>query len=83
VSDRRADVYAVYSAVLLRPSLSHPDNRRKYLVSDHSGVSGESDLAPCTTVPAPCAPENAVPKTKVFGTLSLIVFHEQIAEALS
>lgn len=50
-AERRADVYAVYSAVLLRPSLSHPDDNRKYLIADMSGVAEESDLAPCTTVP--------------------------------
>jgi hypothetical protein len=31
-ADRRLDTYAVYSAVLAHPSLSHPDNNQKYLV---------------------------------------------------
>jgi hypothetical protein len=50
-AERRTDVYAVYSAVLLRPSLSHPDDNRKYLIADVSGTPGESDPALCITVP--------------------------------
>jgi hypothetical protein len=50
-ADRRADTYAVYSAVLAHPKLSHPDNNEKYLVEDVSGVFGEKEPKLCITVP--------------------------------
>ena len=49
--DRRADTYAVYSAVLNHPSLSHPDNNEKYLVRDWSDVSMEKEPGNCIEVP--------------------------------
>jgi hypothetical protein len=50
-ADRRLDTYAVYSAVLAHPSLSHPDNNQKYLVLELSGVPMEKNPATCTVVP--------------------------------
>jgi hypothetical protein len=51
-ADRRLDTYAVYSAVLAHPSLSHPDNNQKYLVLELSGVPMEKNPGTCTVVPA-------------------------------
>jgi hypothetical protein len=50
-ADRRADTYAVYSAVMAHPRLSHPDNNEKYLVQDSSGGSWENEPKLCITVP--------------------------------
>jgi hypothetical protein len=50
-ADRRADTYAVYSAVLAHPRLSHPDNNEKYLVQQVSGISMENEPQSCITVP--------------------------------
>lgn len=49
-ADRRADTYAVYSAVLASPSLSHPDTNAKYLIRDVTGNVMESDLRSCVAV---------------------------------
>jgi hypothetical protein len=51
-ADRRADTYAVYSAALNHPSLSHPDDNEKYLVRDWSDDSMEKEPGNCITVPA-------------------------------
>ena len=53
-ADRRADTYAVYSAVLAHPSLSHPDDNKKYVIEELSGaMSGarETDPGSCVVVP--------------------------------
>jgi hypothetical protein len=50
-ADRRADTYAIYSAVMAHPRLSHLDNNEKYLVLDASGVSWENEPKLCITVP--------------------------------
>jgi hypothetical protein len=50
-ADRRADTYAIYSAALAHPNLSHPDNNQKYLVRELSGYSWEGELRLCITVP--------------------------------
>jgi hypothetical protein len=42
--ERRADTYAVYSAVMAHPSLSHPDVNLKYLIVDLSDFAGEHEL---------------------------------------
>ena len=54
-TDRRADAYAIYSAVLARPSLSHPDKNEKYLIEEFSGFTREEQNAPqkCIGVPEP------------------------------
>ncbi|MBZ5583525.1 MAG: hypothetical protein LAQ30_15220 [Acidobacteriia bacterium] len=48
---RRADVYAVYSAVLARPSLPHADSSAKYLVVDVTGMAGEGRPDRCFVPP--------------------------------
>jgi hypothetical protein len=51
-ADRRADVYAIYSAVLSPPQLSHVDNNEKYLVKELSGTSFlELEPVNCIRVP--------------------------------
>jgi hypothetical protein len=50
-AERRADTYAIYSAALAHPSLSHPDNNQKYLVRELSGYSMENEPRDCMTVP--------------------------------
>jgi len=50
-ADRRADVYAIYSAVLSPPHLSHVDNNEKYLVMELSSTSMEQDPFNCIQVP--------------------------------
>ena len=50
-ADRREDTYAIYSAVLAHPRLSHPDSNEKYLVLDASGISMENDSKLCIAVP--------------------------------
>lgn len=50
-ASRRADAYAVYSAVLARPSLSHADDNEKYVVVEVSGVPMEKDPEGCIIVP--------------------------------
>jgi hypothetical protein len=50
-ADRRVDTYAIYSAVLAHPSLSHPDNNEKYLIEELSGYSRENDPSSCITPP--------------------------------
>jgi hypothetical protein len=50
-ADRRADTYAIYSAVLAHPSLSHPDNNEKYIVDELSGFARENEPQSCITVP--------------------------------
>jgi hypothetical protein len=52
-SDRSADTYAVYSAVLAHPSLSHPDGNEKYLVQEVSGEVRENEPQSCISVPEP------------------------------
>lgn len=49
--DKRVDAYAVYSAVLSRPALSHPDNNQKYLVMELSGAPREQDPTTCVAPP--------------------------------
>ena len=50
-AERRVDTYAVYSAVLAHPALSHPDDNQKYLVVELSGIPMEKDPRMCTVVP--------------------------------
>jgi hypothetical protein len=45
------DTYAVYSAVLAHPSLSHIDNNEKYLVDELAGFAMENEPQSCITVP--------------------------------
>jgi hypothetical protein len=54
-ADRRADAYAIYSAVLARPSLSHPNENEKYLIEEFSGLAMEESTDPqrCIGVPEP------------------------------
>ncbi len=50
--DRRKDTFDVYSAALARPSLSHPDNNRKYAILDTTGATYPmADPASCLHVP--------------------------------
>lgn len=49
--DRSEDSYAVYSAVLEKPTLSHPNINRKYLIQDTTRL-GEDDPHGCIRVPA-------------------------------
>jgi hypothetical protein len=50
--ERRADTYAIYSAVMARPSLSHPDNNEKYAIAELSGLATEEKgLESCIAVP--------------------------------
>jgi len=50
-ADRRADTYAVYSAIMAHPSLSHPDNNEKYAIAELSGALSETDPGSCIVVP--------------------------------
>ena len=50
-ADRRPDTYAIYSAVLTRPSLSHADSNQQYLIRDYSGPMMEQDPTNCITPP--------------------------------
>ena len=50
-ADRRAETYAIYSAMLAHPSLSHPDNNGKYVVDELSGFAMENEPKSCITVP--------------------------------
>jgi hypothetical protein len=50
-ADRRVDTYAVYSAVLAHPRLSHPDDNEKYLIVELSGVAREDEPLSCLDVP--------------------------------
>ena len=49
--DRQADVYAVYSAVLAAPRLSHTDDNSKYLIAALAGaIRRFNDPAECIRV---------------------------------
>jgi hypothetical protein len=52
-AERRADTYAVYSAVMASPRLSHPDDNKKYLIEDVSGNPGfdVGGQEPCIRAP--------------------------------
>jgi hypothetical protein len=50
-TDRRADAYAVYSAVLTRPSLNHPDTGSRYLIAGTTGIAQEGHPDACFDLP--------------------------------
>jgi hypothetical protein len=50
-ADRRADAYAVYSAVLARPTLNHPDTSSKYLIAAATGIAQEGHPEACFDFP--------------------------------
>jgi hypothetical protein len=52
-AERRADTYAVYSAVMASPRLSHPDDNKKYLIEEISGnpAMEMKDQTSCIRVP--------------------------------
>lgn len=50
--ERRADAYAVYSAVLARPDLAHADTNTKYLVVNVTGMAQEGRPDSCIAPPA-------------------------------
>jgi hypothetical protein len=49
--DRSEDSYAVYTAVMAKPQLSHPNDNRKYLIHDATSL-GEDKPGACIRVPA-------------------------------
>jgi hypothetical protein len=53
-AERRADTYAVYSAVMANPRLSHPNENKKYLIEETSGYPNldNSDIERCIRAPA-------------------------------
>jgi hypothetical protein len=48
---RRADTYAVYSAVLAQPGLSRLDGNKNYAIAELSGVRMETEPGSCAEVP--------------------------------
>jgi len=50
-AERRAPVYAIYSTVMAHPKLSHPDDNKKYLIVETSGVGQETDPSACAALP--------------------------------
>jgi hypothetical protein len=48
---RRAETYAVYSAVLARPSLNHSDTSSKYLIANATGLAQEGWPDACLDLP--------------------------------
>jgi hypothetical protein len=52
-TEKKVDAYAIYSAVLSPPALSHPDNNQKYLVMELSGFPQEQEPGTCIRPPQP------------------------------
>jgi hypothetical protein len=50
--ERRADTYAVYSAALSRPTLSHANTNLKYLIFGATGLVREGSTESCVRPPA-------------------------------
>jgi len=51
-ADQKADLYAIYSTVLGRPALSHPDTNRIYVIRDITGTAYSQEPADCIGVPS-------------------------------
>jgi hypothetical protein len=47
--DRSAEIYALYSAVIDHPRLSHSDTATKYLIEDSTGFRPDPSPAGCLT----------------------------------
>jgi hypothetical protein len=55
-ANRRADAYAVYSAVLSHPNLNHPDTNSKYLIAGATGIAQEGRPEACFDFPRAYSP---------------------------